>query len=112
LLVWAVTPFLLDFNRNKIIDMNVEGLGKPWASIPAVRYVLWQYKGYAVNTPKILSRDISGGRHMGAISASALDVAYWLQEAVSVSRILRDEDGIVLFEIGKSAPPVPNPNPD
>lgn len=112
LLVWVVTPFLLDFNRNKIIDMNVEGLGKPWARIPAVRYVLWQYKGYAVNTPEILSRDISGGRHMGAISASALDVAFWLKEALSVSRILRDEDGIVLFEIGGSAPTVPNPTLD
>jgi len=104
-----VTPFQLDFKRNKIIDMNIEGLGKPWARIPAARYVLWQYEGYAVNTPEILSRDISLGRHMGAISASALDVAYWLQEAASVSRVLRNEDGIVLFEIGESAPAAPNP---
>ena len=110
-LVWTVTQFLLDYHRNHIIDMNLEGLGKPWARIPAVRYVLWQYEGYAANTPELHQRDIAVGRHTGALAARALDVTDSLEDAVLTSRVLRDKDGIVLFEIGERTPTAPDLGP-
>jgi hypothetical protein len=70
-LVWTVTQFLLDYRRNNIIDMNLEGLGRPWSRIPTVRYVLWQYEGYAASTPELHQRSIAVGRHTGARSPCA-----------------------------------------
>ena len=69
LLAWTTVTFLLDYQRNRIIDVNEEGMGKPCARIPQFRYIRWQYKGYGVNTMETLTRETAVGRHTGALGA-------------------------------------------
>jgi hypothetical protein len=39
------TPFWLDFRRNPIYDVTPAGMHAPWAHIPHVQYVIWDYAG-------------------------------------------------------------------
>lgn len=49
LAAWIKAPFLLDYARNPIIHVTAGGLAAPWARLPGdVRYLLWQFRGYAV----------------------------------------------------------------
>jgi hypothetical protein len=41
------TPFRLDFRRNPIYDATFAGIHAPWAHIPPVEYVIWDYAGDA-----------------------------------------------------------------
>jgi hypothetical protein len=47
ILAWVNTPFYLDYKRNRIIDIDVAGVGSPWAVVPAAQYMIWDYDGYA-----------------------------------------------------------------
>jgi hypothetical protein len=46
-LAWVNTPFYLDYKRNRIIDIEPAGIGNPWAALPAARYLILDYHGYA-----------------------------------------------------------------
>jgi hypothetical protein len=73
MLAWIAAPFYLDFNRNSITDVDLEGLTNPWASIPAVNHVLWSYRGMAIrSTPACLDMARAGeeSRAEGAACAS------------------------------------------
>ena len=49
LVAWIKAPFQLDYRRNPILGVTASGLAAPWARLPAgARYVLWQFRGYAV----------------------------------------------------------------
>jgi hypothetical protein len=39
------SPFRFDFRRNPIYDVTVAGIHAPWAHIPQVEYVIWDYAG-------------------------------------------------------------------
>jgi hypothetical protein len=39
------TPFRFDFRRNPIYDVTFAGIHAPWAHIPQVDYVIWDYAG-------------------------------------------------------------------
>lgn len=43
ILVLMNTPFLFDFRRNVIYDATSAGIHAPWAHIPPVEYVIWDY---------------------------------------------------------------------
>jgi hypothetical protein len=47
ILAWINTPFYLDYRRNRIIDIDTAGIGTPWAKLPAARYLVWDYAGFA-----------------------------------------------------------------
>jgi hypothetical protein len=46
-LAWVNTPFYLDYQRNPIYDIDSAGTGNPWADLPAARYLIIDYNGYA-----------------------------------------------------------------
>ena len=98
----------LDYQRNRIIDVNEEGLGKPWARIPQFHYILWQYKGYGVNTVETLTRETAVGRHTGALGARGLDVLFWLDDVVQTSENLGDHDGMILARTNEGELPPPD----
>ncbi len=53
IIAWINAPFLLDYRRNPIIDVDNAGLNTPWARSPGVaHYVLWEYRGYGVRAPR------------------------------------------------------------
>jgi hypothetical protein len=108
LLAWTTLTFLLDYRRNRIVDVNEEGLGKPWARIPQFHYILWQYKGYAAKNVERLTRETAVGRHTGALGARGLDVLFWLDEVVQTSENLMDHDGMILARTNERALPPPN----
>lgn len=47
ILAWMNTPFYLDYRRNRIIDIDTAGIGVPWSTVPPVRYLIWDYNGFA-----------------------------------------------------------------
>ena len=106
-LVWTETSFLLDYRRNKIIDMNIAGMGQPWGRIAVPRYVLWQNSGYGIATPEAYRYDIAHlGRRSGHLEARALDVFLWLQQLAEHSKVLANENGVILLEAtDKTLPP-------
>jgi hypothetical protein len=46
-IAWTNSPFLLDFQRNEISELEPAGLATPWATLPEVAYVMWELNGYA-----------------------------------------------------------------
>jgi hypothetical protein len=108
MLAWTVVPFLLDYRRNTVVDVNVLGLGKPWGRVSPFRYVLWQYQGYGANTADTLLHGISVGRQTGALDARALDVLRWLEHIVPASDILDSQDGTIVFQTSATTVPPPN----
>jgi hypothetical protein len=65
-----MTPFHLDFARNRIHHADPAGMAMDWARIPAdTRYLLLQYSGYATRTPadfqKWVNDKRSAERRMG-----------------------------------------------
>jgi hypothetical protein len=109
LLVWTETPFLLDYRRNRILDMNVAGMSQPWGKIALPRYVLWQSSGYGIATPESYRYVIDNvGRRDGELESRALDVFLWLQSIASESKVIRSSNGTVLFETSGRTPRPPN----
>jgi hypothetical protein len=49
-IAWIDAPFYLDYARNRIIDAEPAGLAMGWAAVPAARYLIWQYNGYATRS--------------------------------------------------------------
>jgi hypothetical protein len=107
-LVWTELPFLLDYRRNRVIDMNVAGLNQAWARIPPSRYVIWQYSGYGIVGPREYeSRILTVGRRTGEMSARALDVVRWFQRILPYSNKLSNEGGVLVLQPREGTPPPP-----
>jgi hypothetical protein len=116
LLVWISAPFLLNFARNPIIDVDIGGTATPWSKTPAVSYILWQYGGFAVRQPRDYAAQISGpGQRETYLGARGFAYASRLQDLLARSQIANNyastgvqtiraiyNDGkIVLLEIGQ-----------
>jgi hypothetical protein len=100
LLVWTETSFLLDYQRNKIMDMNVAGMGQAWARISMPKYLLWQSNGDGIATAKDYVYDVTHyGRRSGYLAARALDVYRWLKIVAAEGRIIKSENDVVLLEV-------------
>ena len=107
-LAWTATPFLFDFHRNPIIDINIAGVGQLWGRIPRAPYLLLQYDGYGIPTEEVLQKDIKrNGRRVGMLDARALDVRHYLQ-MIPASKIVADQDNIFLIRLDGDLPPPPN----
>lgn len=72
ILAWTARPFLLDYSRNQIYDVNPGGLNAPWAAIPDVQFVIWEHQGPTVESPTVMeARTLSFFQAMrGAASRS------------------------------------------
>ena len=53
-MVWINTPFYLDFKRNKIFEIDINGIGSPWAVFPTAKYMIWEYNSFATRKIKVL----------------------------------------------------------
>jgi hypothetical protein len=100
ILAWIGAPFLLDFKRNPIIDVNESGLGMSWSQIPPAPFSLWQSQGYGIMSPQDYQRNIRTiGRRMGFVFARTLDFRQRLEQLVQQSDILANEDGMIVLQL-------------
>ena len=101
LLVWITAPFLLDFARNKIIDVDIGGVANPWSRTPPVTYVLWQYDGPYVRSPADYERQMGGsGRRETYLAARGLAYFRQLEDLASKSKVLSDDGIMILLRLG------------
>lgn len=104
LLVWNATPFLLDFARNPIIDVDLAGFGTPWSRVPPLSYVLWQYRGVGVRQPANYQEQMRGpGRRDSYLAARGDRVAAYLASLLPRAQILFSDGQTVLFKV--TSPP-------
>jgi hypothetical protein len=105
MLAWLDTPFLLDYARNPITDVDVTGLAAPWAMLPPVRYVLWQYQGYGVRSLADYEDKVYWqGAFEKRVGLVGIRMIRWLKEIAGRSDILADDGEIVLFRTVKPLP--------
>ncbi len=101
------TPFLMDFRRNRIIDVEPGGLLTPWAHVPeGVRYVFWQYHGFkgfgdlGVSTETAFLQLIDGpGRQDRTIGVRGLAFHRRLDELLKGSKIISDDGEFIVFKL-------------
>jgi hypothetical protein len=104
LLVWINAPFLLDFKRNAILDVDT-GVGTPWAHIPAnMHYVLWQYTGEGVRGTNDYAQQMQGpGFQMRVIATRALTLGGMMSRLAASSKIIASDNQMVLFELSANS---------
>jgi hypothetical protein len=101
LLAWINTPYLLDYRRNRIVDVDTAGIASPWARIPPdVHYYLWEYQGYGVRT----SADYRERMHVpGArerlIAQESIAFADYITSLANTSPVIVSDDRYVLFRV-------------
>ncbi len=100
IVVWMVTPFLLDYGRNPIAEIGWYQLVRPWSLIPQTDYVIWQYSGFGVRQPPEYAENIRGGIPMLAkASIAAIEFGNHLQKIWNKSQILYNDNGIVVLHV-------------
>ena len=100
ILVWIEAPFLLDYTRNDIVDVNESGLGTTWSVMPDTDYLLWQYQGGDVKTGQdYLDQMYLNGRRMGFVLARALDFQETCDELAKHSELVAHEQGFVVVRL-------------
>lgn len=100
LLVWIATPFLLDFNRNPILDVDIGGISTPWATTPAVSYIMWQYDGTGVRKPKDYVAQMSGpGRRETYLAYKGYYYANQINKIAKDSDVIFNDKKIILMKI-------------
>ena len=73
------------------------------------RYILWQSNGYGVPTAEEYRSLIQiFRRRTGHLAARALDVLLWLQVIAPQSKIIANQNGVILFETDSKTPPPPD----
>jgi hypothetical protein len=101
------TPFLLDFHRNLVIDVEPACLLTPWARVPSkVRYVLWQvhpFKNFGdlgVTSEAGYQAMIDGpGYQDRTIGVRSLAFVKRLAELRAASKIIYEDDEFVIFKL-------------
>lgn len=100
LLVWSTAPFLLDFARNPIIDVDIGGVANPWSKTPPVSYVLWQRSGFGVRLPADYERQMRhAGRRETYLAARGLAYFQHLEHLASRAKVLVDDGSTVVLRI-------------
>ncbi len=100
ILAWVNTPFYLDYKRNPILDMEPAGIGEPWAEMPRVKYLIWDYRGYATRERDYYEQwalDVGKGERRNA--ALALDFIHRLEELVKTGKVLFDNGEIKIVQL-------------
>ena len=101
ILVWHSAPFLLDFARNPIVDLNPSGLMGLRAKVPAYSYVLWQYRGYATRQPAYFDAEIKNSKGWGQTyeAARGRDCYRFLNDLAGRAEILSNDGQTVLLRL-------------
>jgi hypothetical protein len=100
ILVWHSAPFLLDFTRNPIVDVDIGGIPNPWSKTPSVKYVLWQYRGFGVRQPSDYVGQMKGpGRRETYLAARGLAYARDLQAVAERAQPIRNDGYTILVRL-------------
>jgi hypothetical protein len=100
ILAWINTPFHLDYRRNPIIDVDIAGLTTPWARSSGARYVLWEYQGYGVRSPRHYARQARRtGRQVSAAAARGAAFAAYLRDQAGRGEFLFNDGAIAVFRL-------------
>ena len=108
LLAWINAPFLLDFARNKVVDVDTAGIAAPWARIPRdVRYFLVQYRGLGVKTPESYALDLRAPDALARTTAAqAIAFSQTLTRLSAGAEVVARDPQFVLFRLaGAPEPP-------
>jgi hypothetical protein len=97
-LAWISQPYDLDFRRNPILDADAAGMATNWAHLPpTVRYVFWEYHGFAVLTPDDFTKWAqSPGWHERLISMRALSFTQSLSAELKTAKIIYRDNRFVV----------------
>jgi hypothetical protein len=105
MIAWVNAPFYLDFKRNPIVDVDPAGLSTPWAVIPDVRYVIWEYNGIATSPPSDYQRQAEGvGKDNRMIAVRTLAFGRRLEEAVRAGGVIYNDGQTVILHLSGPLP--------
>ena len=88
------TPFLFDYRRNPIYDATFAGIHAPWAHIPPVDYVIWDYGSATVVFKNELPYSATPGvdrRMYGLVKA--------LSDATTTGAVIYDDGKFSMFRV-------------
>jgi len=97
--VWINAAFYLDFNRNRIADVEPgAGLISPWTKMPKAHYFIWEYAGYATMDPDNYRDEMAEGPDMmRRVAAARLSMTEKLDALMQRSQKLYDDGSIAVF---------------
>ena len=114
IMAWIDTPYWLDYRRNSVIDVDTAGTATPWAHVPGnVRYVFWQFGGYAVRTDKdyiLFMNDPAAGARERMIASRAYSLAKVITELANHAEVVASDKQFVVFKLPASAIAGPSQN--
>jgi hypothetical protein len=115
LIAWTPLAFHLDYNRNRIIDIDPAGLANPWVDFPfgkalsdgiqyfidsGAYYVLWHYRSYAVRPVGNLREEAASPYPRAhTIGVRTQQLVEMLYDMTKDSQILGNNGSIVVFRL-------------
>lgn len=100
IIAWLNYAHLLDFQRNKIIEVDTAGLSNPWAVMPDASYIMVDINGFATRRKSQLVKMLSRpGLYDVQIWKDTLDFIKYLETKVPVEAVLAKEQDIVVYKI-------------
>jgi hypothetical protein len=115
LFAWTPLAFHLDYNRNRIIDIDPAGLANPWIDFPFGKelsdgikyfidsgsyYVLWHYRSYAVRPVGNLQEEAASPYPRAhTIGVRTHQLVTMLYNMTKESQILGNNGSIVIMEL-------------
>ena len=90
------TPFRFDFFRNPIYDVTFAGIHAPWAHIPPVEYVIWDYGSERSPLPNLVPSEPGQG------SPRAFGLVKLLADATKSganSNVIYDDGKVAMFAV-------------
>jgi hypothetical protein len=105
ILTWTTTPFYFDYRRNRIIDIDTAGIGVPWATLPAARYLIWDYAGFATEDAEFYEKTaLNAGAGERRDSMRTLDFIRLLESMVEKGEVLYDDGEVEVVRIKTQVP--------
>jgi hypothetical protein len=100
ILVWTSSPFHLDYERNRLYDVQPAALATPWAHVPPAKFVIWEYRGFAVRSPTRYRREMrEQGAYEKLIATRGLGLMLALYDASQSNRLLYNDGSLLVMEL-------------
>ncbi len=100
LISWINAPFYLDYGRNEIVDVDTAGIATRWARPPKARYIMLEYRGYAVESSNRYLRDLNHvGLNTRLVAARFLAFKRHINNLVRRGTVLYNDGGIIVVRL-------------
>jgi len=95
--VWTNVPFLFDFERNPVVEIDLSGLTNPWATMPDVGYLIIQFNRFGSTDMVLLKQQAERETLLDRqkYQATLSFVQYMKNELVADKLVYRDDDAAV-----------------